>query len=260
MPVKKKKRPEIRKKPVSGVKRPASKPDRDPKDRWKKAEIVWIGGDISLSSISLAGLARTQDGKLRVGAISKRWTKDVDYFVRMKEAAKAHEFVHDLMAELRISAELEQMTFAIEEAVAISYLKKGDSSWIKQQLQISGAFIGGLLRWGYNDIVEIQANKWRGLVAADLGITTHASKWNTEDVLKLPSGFHAQPKGIGKFRAQQWVMKFHPKWDGHWPDIVTTKDGQVPRPESSKAAGVQSDDRYEALAMAEWLRREIRRG
>jgi hypothetical protein len=246
--VKKKKSPGIRRSAVSGGR------------KWKKAEMVYIGGDISLSSISLGGLARTTDGKLRFGAVSKRWTKDVDYFIRMKESAKAHEFVLDLLAELKVLAEIEQMAFAIEEAVAIGYLQKAQSAWVKQQLQISGAFLGGLLRWGYKDIVEIQANKWRAMVANDLGITTHTSKWNSTDVLALPPEFHAAARNVGKYRAQQWVQVFHPKWDGHWPDIVKTKDGQVSRPETSKAAGEQSDDRYEALAMSEWLRRDLKRG
>jgi hypothetical protein len=264
-PTKKKKSPEIRKRAVPGIKRPAVADDRSPKDKWKKAEIVWVGGDISMSSISLAGIARTTEGKIRTGAISKRWTKDTDYFVRVGEAAKAHEFVLDLLEELKVMAELKEISFAIEEAVAIGYLQRAQSAWVKQQLQISGSFLGGLLRWGYSDIMEIQANQWRSMVAHDLAeklgadFTTHKSKWSTEDFLSLPPGFHAGSKNIGKYRAQQWVQQFHPKWDGHWPDIVKTKDGQVPRPSTSKAAGEQSDDRYEALAMAEWLRRDLRR-
>lgn len=252
MPVKKKKPPKIHKPPVSGKKSPG--------DKWKKAKIVFIGGDISLSSISLGGIALTTDGKVRVGAISRRWTKDVDYFSRLKEAASAHNAVLDVLAELKVMAEMSEIQFAIEEAVAIGYLQRAQSAWVKQQLQISGAFLGGLIRWGYNNIEEIQANKWRAMVAHDLGITTHKDKWNSADFLALPPGFHAGAKEVGKYRAQQWVQQFHPKWDGHWPDIVTTKDGQVPRPETSKAAGKQCDDRYEALAMAEWLRRDIKDG
>jgi hypothetical protein len=266
----KKKRPEFPKSAVSGrkpgLKRPAVADDRAPKDKWKKATAVYIGGDISLTSISLGGLSTTTDGKLRVGAISRRWTRDVDYFVRLKEAAMAHELVLDLLAELKVLAEMTEISFAIEEAVPIGMLQRSSKgqkqgaagAWMKQQIQISGAFLGGLVRWGYNDIAEIQSNQWRSMVAHDLGITTHASKWNSDEFLALPDGFHASPKNVGKFRARQWVVQFHPKWDGKWPDIISSKDGQVPRPSTSKAAGIQSDDRYEALAMAEWLRRDVK--
>lgn len=245
------------KKPVK--KRKVAVSGKKPSDKkWTKVEWVCIGADVSMSSISLAGLARTRDGKLRHGAISKRWLKNTDYFIRLKEAAAAQEFTFDLFAEMKVMAELNEIAFAVEEAVSIGFLQRAESAWVKQQLQISGAFLGGLLKWGYSDIYEIQANQWRALVAHDLGITTHTSKWNNTEYLALPPEFHAAPKNVGKYRAQQWVQVFHSKWDGHWPDIVNTKDGQVPRG-NSKAQGVQSDDRYEALAMAEWLRRELKK-
>jgi hypothetical protein len=262
MPVKKK-RPTFTDRPVPGVKKKSK-----PKGKgWTKVEWVCIGGDISLSSLSLAGLARTRTGKLRTGAISIRWEKEQDYFERMAALAKAHDFIHDLMAEMKVMAELDEIAIAIEEAVPIGMLQRGTKgkssgatgAWMKQQIQISGSFIGGLLRWGYRDIYEIQANQWRKVVADDLGITTHASKWNTEDVLKLPSHMNANAKSIGKYRAQQWVEQFHPKWDGHWPDIIASSKGQIARPSTSHAMGIQADDRYESYAIAEWLRRELKR-
>lgn len=258
MPVKKKKSPEIRRKPVPEARVAKKAKKQDIGRGWSRAKVVYIGGDISLSSITLAGIAVTTENKIRVGAISKRWTKDIDYFIRLKDAANATGFVYDLLAELKLMAEMDELQFAIEEAVAIGYLQRAQSQWVKQQLQISGAFLGGLIKWGYNNIEEIQANKWRAMVAHDLGITTHKDKWGSTDFLALPPEFHPASKNVGKYRAQQWVQQFHPKWDGHWPDIVKTKDGQVPRPETSKAAGEQCDDRYEALAMAEWLRRDIK--
>jgi hypothetical protein len=256
----KKKSPGIRKTAVSGKKKTGK--------RWSSVEWVCIGGDISPSSLSLAGLARTKDGKLRSGSISVRWPKEVDYFGRMAKLAKAHDFIHDVIATLKVLPELNEIAIAIEEAVPIGMLQRGTKgkksgatgAWMKQQIQISGAFIGGLLRYGYKDIYEIQANQWRALVAKDLGITTHASKWNTQDVLKLPDGYHAKSNTVGKYRAQQWVEEFHPKWDGKWPDIIASSHGQISRPPTSKAQGVQADDRYEAYAIAEWLRRELKKG
>ena len=214
--------------------------------KWSSIEFAACGADVSLSSISLGVIAKTADGKVRTGATSVRWEKGHDYFDRLAVAARAHEIMYDLYADAKIQPDLAQVFIAVEEAVAIGYLQRAQSSWVKQQLQISGAFLGGLVRWGYRNVYEIQAHQWQKLVADDLGITTHHTKWNPD-------------KKVGKYRAQQWVEQFHPQWDGHWPDIITdTKRGQIPRPEGRKAQGVQSDDRYEALAMAHWMRNEIK--
>lgn len=215
--------------------------------QYRRVEWVCIGADVSMSSISLGGIALTRDGKIRTGAVTRRWQKNTDYFTRLSDAAKAHDIVHDLFIEMRVQAELDEIHFAVEEAVAIGYLKRAQSAWVKQQLQISGAFLGGLVRYGYKDIREIQAQQWQALVAADLGITTHHTKWNPD-------------KKTGKFRAKQWIVKFHAKWDGGWPDLINdAKLGLIARPEGRKAQAVQSDDRYEALAMAAWMREELRR-
>lgn len=242
MAVKKKsKRPGFPPKPVSG------------KQRWTKAKWVCIGGDISMSSISLGGIACTSDGKIRVAAHAVRWQKGTDYFDRMKDAARAHDIVDGLMEGLQVMVEPEDVYFALEEAVSFGHLQRGASNSMKQQVQISGAFIGGLLKWGYPNIYEIQANKWRKLVADDLatlpefeGMTIHHTKWNPD-------------KKIGKFRAKQWIERFHPKWDGHWADLITdSKLGLIPRPEGRNAQAAQSDDRYEALAMAAVMRKELK--
>lgn len=217
------------------------------KGKWSRVKWVAVGADVSLYSISLGGIAMTADGKVRTAkAVKHAWEKDYDYFLRMKEAAKPEYFMFDLFSALKVEPELEQVYVAVEEAVSFGHIQRHASNAIKQQIQISGAFIGGLLRYGYKDIYEIQANSWRKLVAEDLGITTHHTKWNPD-------------KKVGKYRAQQWVEKFHPKWDGHWPDMIrSTKRGLITRPENSKAKGEQSDDRYEALAIAWWMRQQLR--
>ncbi len=212
---------------------------------WTRAKMVAVGVDISTYSISMAGTAYLANGKKRTGrAISHRWEKDDDYFLRLKEVANAHNFVHDLLTALRVDAEVGDLCFAVEEAVSFGHIQRGMSNSIKQQLQISGSFLGGLLRYGYKNIYEIQANSWRKVVADDLGITIHHTKWG---------------KGAeGKYRVQEWVEKFHPKWDGHWPDMIsTTKRGLIPRPETSRAKGVQPDDRYAALAIMQWMDNQL---
>lgn len=213
---------------------------------WSRVKTVAIGVDISLYSISVAGGAALPDGKFRVGTYKLAWEKDDDYLLRMKQAAKAHDVFHNLFENMKIECDLHQVFVAVEEAVSFGHIQRHAGQTIKQQIQMSGAFIGGVLRYGWPHLYEIQANQWRKMVADDLGITIHHTKWNPD-------------KHIGKYRAQQWVEKFHPKWDGHWPDMIrTTKRGLIPRPESSKAKGEQSDDRYEALAIMEFMRRTLK--
>lgn len=226
----------------------SQKPDARKKGKgWTRAEWVVIGVDVSTYSISLSGMAKTREGKIRVKSISRRWVANTDYFKRMEEVAKAHDLVHDLLAKLKVMVELENIYFAIEEAVPIGALQRSKSNKsAKQQLQISGAFIGGLLRYGYKQLWEIQWQQWAAVVAKDLGLTTHHTKWNPT-------------KKEGKYRAQEWVKKFHPKWDGGWPDLVrNSKLGLVPRGDS-KAQGIQSDDRYESLGIMWFMRCELKK-
>lgn len=235
-------------KPVAKKKRKTI-PKVPPTGGYRSVEWVAIGGDISMSSIALAGTAVLKNGKRRKArAVIERWERGTDYFERMEAASRAERAVHELFSALKVMPELNQVYIALEEPWAFGMVRGGQSNALKQQAQISGAFIGGLLRWGWKQVFEIQANYWRKLVADDLGITIHHTKWNPT-------------KTEGKFRAKEWVEKFHPNWDGHWPDLIShTKKGLIPRPEGSRAKAVQSDDRYEAFAMMQWMCNEIKTG
>lgn len=213
--------------------------------RWQSVEWVAVGADVSTYSISLAGMAKLGNGKLRSAkAVTLRWEKDTDYFKRIRDASQCQNLMFDLFAALKVEPELVNVFIAVEEAVSFGHMQRHQSKSMKQQLQISGAFLGGLLRWGWNNLYEIQANQWRKYVAEELGITTHHTKWG---------------KGRdGKYRSQEWVENFHPKWDGKWPDIISAKRGMIPRPEGSKAQGVQPDDRYDALGIMWWMRKELK--
>lgn len=238
MPVKKKKSPKF-----SQKRRVSKKGGR----RWSRVQWVCVGIDTSYYGISMGGIAKTEDGKIRTGAVSRRWTRETHYFDRLAEASKSHEIMQELFATMKIEVNLDEVFIAQEEPAAISHMQKGASQVIKQQLEISGALLGGLLRWGWKNIWQIQAQQWQKYVATDLGITTHHTKWNPT-------------KKEGKFRAKEWIEKFHPTWDGHWPDIISnSKLGMIPRPDSSTAKGIQSDDRYEALAMANFMRKELKK-
>jgi len=260
----KKKRPNLVRSPVP-VKKKKALPPVDTR-KWKRIEWCAIGADVSMATISLAGIAKLKSGDIKGAAVAVRWERGEDYIVRMRQAAKAHEIVHDLFSKLKIMPELDEVYFALEEPFPLGMVKQMESNALKQQAQISGAFFGGLLRWGWNHIYEISANSWRKIVADDIaagisdGFSIHHTKWNSRDFLPLPEGYRANDKTVGKYRAQFWVEKFHPEWDGKWPDLIShSKRGLIPRPEGSNAQGVQSDDRYEAFAMAKWMQNEIER-
>ena len=237
------------------------------KKRRRQLKSPWMacGFDQSLGVVAGAAFAydSTLDRTIGPVTISRRWAKDEDYFDRIHFLSKSHEMVQDLAAELAILIEPEDIFIAYEEPFPLGMVGRMESNSLKQQAQMSGAMVGGWLRWGYRNLYEITAHDWRSLVAAELGITTYHKKWNDPKLVAPKSfKFHCAPKDVGKFRAKQWVLDLHPEWGiPEWPDIIaSSKHGLIPRPEDSKAQARQSDDRYEAAAMAEWMSRELLKG
>lgn len=248
------KRPKLTKRPVPVKKARIPIPPVQLKVDW-----MAVGIDTSMYSISGAAVCMQKGRLSRVRTHSIRWEKGTDYFKRMRDAAKASDFMHDLIGPM-YGPELHEVFIAIEEPVSYGHLQRHQSQSVKQQIQIQGALMGGLLRWGWENIYEIQANQWRKIVADDLGITIHKSKYGTLDFLGMPAGWKIAKGAIGKFRSKQWVNEFHEDWDGEWPDLIQhTKLGPIPKPENSNAAAFQPDDRYDALAMMEWMKREVER-
>ena len=210
-----------------------------------------VGFDTSMSSLAGAAIGYDATMKKMVGPnfTMLRWEKDDDYFARLKEACNSHELVGGLIADMGMILELDEIYIAQEEPWPLGMSRGGMSSYMKQQAEISGAFLGGLIRWGYTNIMQMNSIHWRQMIAADLGITTHHSKWKSPE---LALAHNCAPKDSGKFRAKQWALTQSPVYDGEipdWPDIIGGKDGKQPRPETSKAKAVQPDDRYDALAV-----------
>ena len=185
-----------------------------------------------------------------------RWSKEDDYFLRLTEASKAYDLIHDLQGALGFSPPLDKIFIAQEEPFPPhgSFTGRMASSTLKQQAEISGAFLAGLLRYGFQNVWQIGNHQWRQLVANDLGVTIHFSKWRDPD---LALRFNCTPKNSGKFRAKQWALENFwaqfPEEIPDFPDIIESKDGKIPRPEKSKAKAVQPDDRYDALAIMTWM-------
>lgn len=231
-----------------------------------KPEKGWmcVGFDISLSSIAAAAMA--WDGitqRLKGPAFAYYgFEKTEDYFERLKISVSPHDFIFNLQRDLNVILPKEDVWIAQEEPFPAhgSFMQRGISSTLKQQAELSGAFLGGLVKWGYTNIFQIGNHQWRQLVARDLTedgeeVTIHHSKWRSQ---KLAEQFHCRPKDSGKFRVQQWAFQcFEPYAQVEMPDypplIHTTKEGKKPRPENSRALAFQPDDRYDALAICAWM-------
>lgn len=214
----------------------------------KKKAKTWVAIGVDISMSSMCGAAFAYDGTLRrsVGpsTASIRWTREDDYFARLKAAARPEALIHDLCAGLKVFPELNEVFIAVEEPWPFGMQKRGESGWLKQQAQISGAFIGGLISYGWSQVFEIHNQWWKQIVAEELGITTHYTKYG---------------KGIeGKMRSKEFCQKVYPELPD-WPDLISNKDGLVPRPETSKAKAVQPDDKFDSIPMACWMVEELER-
>jgi len=232
-------------------------PKRGPKPR-ELRERGWavLGFDVSMSSIAGAGIGYDATLKKLVGPnfIYLRWEKDDEYFNRLREAAQAELLVEGLLSEMKLLLNLNEVFIAQEEPWPMGMGRGGMSSYMKQQAEISGAFLGGLVKWGYENISQMNSIRWRQQIARDLGVTTHHSKWRSPE---LALRFNCKPNDSGKFRAKEWAladpgyafMHVFQNEIPDWPDIINSKDGKHPRPDGSKAKAVQPDDRYDALAV-----------
>jgi hypothetical protein len=218
---------------------------------------LWIGADLSLHSLALAGLAWDEVLQKHVGPkfIYIMWNKDDSYFDRLRQLSKA-DYIYMMCAELNIIIDPQQIYIAQEEPwpFGMANRGKGQSQTLKQQAELSGAFLAGLLRMGFNNVYQIHNTWWRGIVAKDLGITTHHTKWG---------------RGIeGKMRCKEWALGYWNATDAFeifddvpvWPDLIadSKNGGRKAQPVKSKAKPVQPDDRYQALPMALWMMREER--
>jgi hypothetical protein len=169
-----------------------------------------------------------------------------------------------------MTPEIDEIFIAQEEPFPAhgGFTGRGHSQTLKQQAEISGAFLGGLIRYGYAQVFQIGNHQWRGIIARDLTeltgeeITTHHTKWRSPELAAI---YNCKPTDSGKFRSKQWALDVvNPQCGGRvedWPDIISTsKHGKIPRPENSKAKAIQPDDRYDALAIMQWMVEELERG
>ena len=252
-------------KPTKKHRRPVEKPVEEKEHRdvprvprvGRNPGWVVCGFDTSLSC--LAGCAIAYDRTLRKfkGPVFtvERWSTEHDYFSRIRRSAYAYELVLDLEHQLGVSMGHEDVYIAQEEPWPMGMAggkNNFTSGYLKQQAEISGAFLGGLVRFGFGNVVQMNSMRWRSVIAKDLGITTHHTKWRDAALVKK---YNCLPRDSGKFRSKQWALDsppFSEKFTADvpdLPDIIERANGKIPRPEGSKARAVQPADEYDALAI-----------
>lgn len=251
----------VRKRPVAKHKRRQQEvpqrehkdlPGADFKERPDKGWMV-VGFDTSLSALSACAIAYDKILNQYKGPVFQtlRWDTSVEYFERIKDSSKSHELVLDLLMKLSLTLSNDEIWIAQEEPWPMGMITGKTSGHLKQQAEISGAFLAGLVRWGYPNIAQMNTTHWRQVVAKDLGITIHHTKWRSGE---LALKYNCLPKDSGKFRSKQWARGFpkgeFPNLIPDFPDIIHTRAGNTPRPEGSVAKAIQPADEYDALAIA----------
>lgn len=206
-----------------------------------------VGADTSMSAIAVTaiGFDATTGKMTDCQYADMRWTTDDDdYLQRLADAAGGHNLVLDVLRKLWV-IEPERTFIAIEEPFPMGLANSGrvkfKSAWIKQQSEVSGAFLGSLYRYGFHNIFQINVQQWRK-VLTDSGVT----------IRKMPEG---------KWDIKAAMIERYGLPD--LPDLVNSKKGsKIPRPESgygAKAKAVQPMDTYDAAAVMFWMETEARR-
>lgn len=194
-----------------------------------------LGFDTSLSA--LAGVAFGYDGPLDKykgpTVFTERWNEGQHYFDKMKFLARGENAVLDLLAGLNMNIATDDIHIGIEEPFPLGMAKRMESSYIKQQAQVHGAFLGALLRYGFVNVYEVNNQRWK-TAAIDDGAPQALRK--------------------DKWEVKLWAMSAYGLPD--LPDLINRKGGKVPRPEGSVAKAIQPEDVYDACGVLNWVRAE----
>lgn len=197
----------------------------------------WAVAGIDISMATISGAMLIYDSvldKMRgPGVFSVRWEKPVHFLDRLGQASRAHDFMLDLMhAAAPITLPTQNVWIGVEEPWPAGIVKRAESMWLRQQAQIQGAFMGGLARYGFTHVYEVNAQNWRKRVADDLGVKVN--------------------RDFTKFIVKEWAMDAYGIEDR--PDLIRHNTrGLIAKPDTSKAKPVQPDDIYDACGLLAWM-------
>lgn len=186
-----------------------------------------------MSMSSIAGAAWNYDGILRKESLTYhtlRWQMEDPYYKRMKYLAQAHNFIFDVLQGFNAPVEPSNIYIAIEEPWPLGIVKKADSGWLKQQAQLQGAFMGGLLAYGFTEVYEVNNYAWKGVMTRQAGEKVQQDKW----------------------QAKRLMIERYDLPD--LPDLIRKAGvGLIPQPETSRAKPVQPEDLYDAAGLMTWM-------
>lgn len=214
-----------------------------------------IGVDTSMSSVAVVGIGYDCVLDKIVGPeyVEIRWMPDDDYFKRLGDAVKGYDLILDVIGGLVIPTN--RVYVAIEEPFYYGAIKGGQSSYLKQQAEVAGAFKGGLARYGYLNIYEINNSQWHAALRKD-GIEFAVAPRGSSQAEKTAA------REANKFKVKDWAINAFGL--PNLPDLVKSKSGaKIPRPESgfgANAKAVQPNDIYDAAACCAWMQNEIESG
>ena len=203
----------------------------------RAAEKSWavVGIDASVTSISGAMLVYDSllDQLRGPGVFSVRWERGVHFLDRLAQAVKAADFIHSLQATVGpMSIPADNIWIGVEEAWPAGIVRRAESAWLRQQAEVCGAFRGGLVRYGYSRVYDVNAQSWRAHVAHDCGMKLN--------------------KDFTKWTVKEWAIFSYGIEDR--PDLIDhSTRGLIPKPDNSKAKPRQPDDIYDAVGIMDWM-------
>lgn len=201
-----------------------------------------VGVDTSLTSIAVTGVAydAVLMRKLSIQWASTRWYPDDDYFLRLGQAADGYNLVLDVLRKLWV-IKPDRVYVALEEPWYYSSAKFRQSQWLKQLAEIAGAFKGGLVRYGFPNLYEINNSQWKAVLRRQGAKIESQSK---------------DPRM--KWRVKSWAQERYGLPD--FPDLVEVAGAKIPRPTQGRGANAkaaQPDDVYDAAAIMAWMEEHV---
>jgi hypothetical protein len=202
----------------------------------RAAENSWAVAGIDVSVTSMSGAMMVYDSLIDTmrgpGLFSVRWERDVHFLDRLAQAVRAADFIHSLIAACGpMSIPADNIWIGVEESWPAGIVRRAESGWLRQQAEVCGAFRGGLVRYGYTRVYDVNAQSWRVLVARDLD-----KKLN---------------KDFTKWDVKKWAMFSYAVEER--PDLYDHKTrGLIPLHDKTKAKPRQPDDCYDALGIMNW--------
>lgn len=226
--------------------------------RQKAAQRVsWaaVGIDTSMTACSAVGIAYDGMSDKIVGPFYSeiRWMPEDDYFKRLGQAAKGYELVFDVTRGAWV-LDPAHIFIACEEPIFYGAVKANVGSFIKQQCEVAGSFKGSLVRYGFQNIYEINNSQWHATLRKD-GVEFINPRGMTDSQKNAA-------KLENKFKVKTWAIQAFGLPE--LPDLVKSKSGaKVPRPETGYGANakpIQPNDVYDAAACAAWMQDMIETG